>query len=340
MIDVTLYTRKDCHLCDEAQAALEGLQSEVPHRLLVLDIDSDAKLLKQYGLEVPVVEVGPYRLKAPIERKDLLITLKAVALRGEQDEAIRQKIQQSQPVLSEKWSGADRFTHWMSHHYLAFLNLLVIFYLGLPLLAPVLMKAGATVPASAIYRAYSFLCHQLPYRSWFLFGEQTIYPRASAGIAGTLTFTEATGLPDGSSDEEIWNARQFVGNEAMGYKIALCQRDVAIYGGILIFGVVFAISGRRIPSLPTILWLLAGVLPIALDGGSQLLSQVIPALNGLIPWRESTPYLRTLTGGLFGLLSAWFGYPLIEESMRFSRQVMEEKRQRISKDAHALPPAG
>jgi uncharacterized membrane protein len=52
--------------------------------------------------------------------------------------------------------------------------------------------------------------------------------------------------------------------------------------------------------------------PIALDGLSQLLSQ--PPLN-ILPYRESTPMLRTITGFLFGFMTAWFGYPYVEESM-------------------------
>jgi hypothetical protein len=33
-------------------------------------------------------------------------------------------------------------------------------------------------------------------------------------------------------EEDIFAARQFVGNPQVGYKVARCQRDVAIYGGI------------------------------------------------------------------------------------------------------------
>jgi hypothetical protein len=48
----------------------------------------------------------------------------------------------------------------------------------------------------------------------------------------------------------------------------------------------------------------------------------------LIPYRESTPLLRTITGFLFGFLTAWFGYPYVEESMSENRKYLESKLDR------------
>ena len=50
---------------------------------------------------------------------------------------------------------------------------------------------------------------------------------------------------------------------------------------------------------------------------------------GLLPYRESTPYLRVLTGGLFGFLTAWFGYPVVEETMAATREIMTAKWRRL-----------
>ena len=72
-------------------------------------------------------------------------------------------------------------------------------------------------------------------------------------------------------------------------------------------------------------WILFGMVPIGLDGGSQLLSQFFPQINQLIPYRESTPFLRSLTGALFGLFTAWFGYPYVEESMSETRKFMQRR---------------
>jgi len=59
MINVTLYTRKDCKLCEEAETDLNALQQVVPHKLTVIDIDSDPSFRSLYDSEVPVVEAGP-----------------------------------------------------------------------------------------------------------------------------------------------------------------------------------------------------------------------------------------------------------------------------------------
>jgi hypothetical protein len=62
--------------------------------------------------------------------------------------------------------------------------------------------------------------------------------------------------------------------------------------------------------------------PIGLDGVSQIVSQ-LPW--DIIPVRESTPLLRTITGGLFGFATAWFGYPIVEETMADTRKIMTVK---------------
>jgi uncharacterized membrane protein len=193
------------------------------------------------------------------------------------------------------------------------------------------MKAGAPTPASLLYKAYSLVCHQLAFRSFFLFGEQLYYPRQAADVSGVMTLAQATGLDEAATGDALFLARQFVGNEQVGYKIALCQRDVGIYAGILLFGLLFSLSGRRLPVLPWYLWLIFGVLPVALDGFSQLLSQ--PPLS-FFPFRESSPALRLLTGGLFGFCTAWFGYPMVEETMLETRRIMADKWQRV----HAPAP--
>jgi hypothetical protein len=61
------------------KADLSELQSQYPHRLVEVDIDTDAILTENFGLIIPVIEVGPYRLKAPITRQKLQITLGAAS---------------------------------------------------------------------------------------------------------------------------------------------------------------------------------------------------------------------------------------------------------------------
>jgi glutaredoxin len=55
---LVLYGRPDCHLCDEARAALERLQAEgLSFELEEVDIESDDALLRRYLERIPVVEL-------------------------------------------------------------------------------------------------------------------------------------------------------------------------------------------------------------------------------------------------------------------------------------------
>ena len=333
MITVTLLARKDCHLCEQVQADLGSLQDEYPHRLVVLDIDDDPDLQHTYMEKVPVVEIGPYRLEAPIDRQRLAITLGAMQHRHEQLTAVEDKAYQSRLDRGKHMSKTDRFSLWFSNHYMIIFNLLVFIYVGLPFLAPVLHNAGAPGPANAIHWMYSGLCHQLSFRSWFLFGEQPVYPREPAGLENYETFEEATGI----DEDALMPARRFKGNETVGYKVALCQRDVAIYASILLFGLLFAATGRKWKPLPLLVWLAVALVPIGLDGGSQLVGMYAAAFEGpfwdfvgtIFPPRESTPFLRTLTGFLFGFSTAWFGYPMVEEAMADTRMLLTKKAAQV-----------
>src|SRR5574342_1105223 len=91
MLTVTLYMRKDCHLCEQAKADLESLQSQYPHHLVEIDIDTDPALQKKYLVEIPVVEAGPYVLKSPFDKQKLMMTLGAAGdRRGQLDKLGRE----------------------------------------------------------------------------------------------------------------------------------------------------------------------------------------------------------------------------------------------------------
>jgi uncharacterized membrane protein len=346
LLTVTLFGKEECHLCDQAKSDLQALQDQYPHHLAVINIDGNEDLEAAYGVDIPVVEVGPYTLRAPFSRPELAMTLGAAQDRKQHLESIDSDAYQARVERGQKISRADRFAWWFADQYMLVFNLLILIYVGLPFLAPVLQRAGATLPASAIYRVYGGLCHQLTYRSWFIYGEQPVYPRQAASVDEFKTFEELTTTePEFASlslDDEnavVWAARGFRGNDSAGYKIALCQRDVAIYGIMLLFGIAFALTGRRLKPLPFIAWIIIGIVPIALDGGTQLVYSYFSALDGefwqslaqIFPPRESTPFLRTLTGGLFGLTTAWFGYPLVEEAMADTRLLLTKKFAHVTK---------
>jgi uncharacterized membrane protein len=204
----------------------------------------------------------------------------------------------------------------------------MLLYFGLAVLAPVMMEAGATGPATVLYTIYKPLCHQFGFRSFFLFGEQAFYPLKEAGIPNVLTFDQVTGFKDLENPVAVsrLQAREYTGSPTVGYKMALCERDMAIYSAIFVFGLIYAATKRRLKPLHWIFWILIGMLPIALDGFSQLFSQMNwPFLASILPYRESTPWLRVFTGALFGLATAWFAYPYMEESFSETRQFFIKK---------------
>jgi len=204
----------------------------------------------------------------------------------------------------------NRGVRFFSRHWLAAFSLVVLVYAGLPFVAPTLMKVGATGPARVIYTLYSPFCHQFAFRSFFLFGPQAAYPRELAGT-DLVSYGEATGLDEG----DVIAARRYVGDETVGYKTALCERDIGIYVGILVAGLVYGVirNRRGVNPLPLKYWFLLGIVPIALDGGTQLISQL-----GIFPFpaRESTPFLRTATGLLFGAMNIWMAYPHVDQAMK------------------------
>ena len=330
MITATLYTRQNCHLCEQARTDLEQLKDKYPHQLVVIDVDSSSALRQAYGLEVPVVVIEPFRLKAPFSAKELEVTLAAALDRERHIERVENS--PNLEAVRGEWTRADGISLWFSNHYVALINMVVIIYLGLTFLAPVMMKIGAEGPAKFLYRGYSLLCHQLGYRSFYLFGEQPFYPRQAAGVKGYLSFGEATGTSEADEPLAIFNARSYLGNETVGYKVALCERDLAMYAGILLFGLLFALLHFRLPPIPFYVWVLIGIFPIAIDGFSQLFSQ---APFHFLPFRESTPFLRVLTGSLFGFITAWYGYPMVEESMAESRKLMSAKWRRLHPPARS-----
>jgi len=190
---------------------------------------------------------------------------------------------------------------WGGGHWLFIFNLLVALYLVLPVAAPILMESGHTAAGRFIYLIFRPQCHQLPERSFFIFGESMTY---------TLEDLEAASVLPGMT---LTERARFSGNERLGYKIAFCQRDLATWGAILLAGLLFGISGRRWRRLP--LWGYAlFLIPMAVDGASQLL--------GL---RESNWALRTISGALFGLASVWLAYPYVEMAMSDMRSEQTQR---------------
>jgi uncharacterized membrane protein len=202
--------------------------------------------------------------------------------------------------------AVDRIAAGIARHWLAFFNIVVALFIALPFVAPVLMHVGATGAGTLIYKLYSPTCHQLPERSIFLFGPEGYYSVKQLEGDGYIP----SGLNILQRERLRWD-----GSTASGWKVAVCERDVAIYGSILLAGLVYGLLRRRLlrrgrlPKMPLWMFLLA-MLPLAIDGFTQLF--------GL---RESTPMLRFVTGALMGSAAVWFAYPYVEEAMHDAAQV-------------------
>lgn len=263
---VTFYTKKGCHLCEEAKELLLGLQREYDLAIAEVDIGSDEGLQKIYGSLIPLVALEGGRV------------FHSKITEGQLRQALGDAASKAVPsgMTGVQMRGRDlvlllnRLILGIANHWLLLLNFAVGLYVGLPVLAPLLMARGQTGFPNAIYFTYRFVCHQMPSRSFFIAGHQ----------------------------------------------MAICQRDVAIYGSMFIAGLGFNLVRKRLKPLS---WQSFVVLitPMAVDGTLQLL--------GLL---ESTPLRRLLTGGLFGLACVWLAFPYLEEGFQ---EIREEATEQLNK---------
>ena len=58
---VTIYSRRNCHLCEVAKEVVESAKNEAEFDFEVVFIDGDAGLEKEYGEEVPVTLIDGKR---------------------------------------------------------------------------------------------------------------------------------------------------------------------------------------------------------------------------------------------------------------------------------------
>lgn len=238
----------------------------------------------------------------------------------------------------------NRIVLRLARNWLRVVTVVLAVYVALPFAAPTLMHLGLSGPASLIYAAYSPFCHQFAFRSFFMYGSQPAYPRAIAGTNLVPFETYAAASPEfraafsryaGIPAEQVtiadllpfspalqFAARDFRGDNAMGYKMTLCERDITIYAALLAGALIFAKVRARLRPIPLWLYVILGLVPVGLDGLSQMLGY--PPFN-FWPPRETLPVFRVVTGALFGLASAWLAFPHLEASMLETRAEIEHK---------------
>jgi glutaredoxin len=55
---LTLYSRKDCCLCDEMKASIRAAARKIPVDFIEIDVDTSRELIERYGAEVPVLLIN------------------------------------------------------------------------------------------------------------------------------------------------------------------------------------------------------------------------------------------------------------------------------------------
>jgi uncharacterized membrane protein len=208
----------------------------------------------------------------------------------------------------------------LGKHWLLIVNSGYGLFIGLTAVAPLLLMLGLQGPAWFLYRAYALNCHQLPQRSYFLFGPH-----------GVDTYSLDQVLAWGANPN---NLRSFVGNADIGFKMAMAQRTTAIFTTIFLAGLAYALFRRRVQGLPW-RWYPVLMAPMFLDGTSHMISELtglgFRQTNAWAAWLTggalgSAFYigttigtlnwlLRTVTGTLAGLASVWLLYPRIHEAV-------------------------
>lgn len=57
MLKLTLYSKKDCHLCDIAKNELDDLRNEIAFSINEVDIEKDRESFEKYKHLIPVIEI-------------------------------------------------------------------------------------------------------------------------------------------------------------------------------------------------------------------------------------------------------------------------------------------
>jgi len=180
----------------------------------------------------------------------------------------------------------DRLGQGLLRHWLLFVGLTLGIWTSLPWLAPIFMRLGWERPARLIYAVYSLFCHQLPERSWFLFGPH---------------FTPSLAEIQAASGADFFALRHFLGTPAMGWKLAWSDRMVSFYGGWFLFALLYGLLRGRARGLRPIgrglRWqtALMLMLPMAVDGIMHMISDLWGVTGG---FRQSNAWLVALTGNL------------------------------------------
>ncbi|HLF28936.1 MAG TPA: DUF2085 domain-containing protein [Anaerolineae bacterium] len=243
-------------------------------------------------------------------------------------------------ALEQPVRRSVRFVYWLSQHWLLAFNIVWGAFVVAPWLAPVFMQLGLPGVSNGIYFVYQFFCHQLPERSFFLFGPQPMYGLDQIGAVWPTV------------DPNV--LRQFVGAPDFGWKVAYSDRMVSMYTAFWFAAMAFALVRHRLRPLP--LWGYAlMILPMAIDGTTHFISDLagvdqgfrstnewlVQLTGGALPrWFYAgdalgsfNSWARLITGALFGIASVWLAFPYAEAAFFEMREELEARfRQRVNSE--------
>lgn len=61
LIDIEIYTKDDCHLCESAKDVLKSVARDYPLRITEIDITKDEKVYSEFKEAIPVVFINKKR---------------------------------------------------------------------------------------------------------------------------------------------------------------------------------------------------------------------------------------------------------------------------------------
>src|SRR3990172_7919993 len=110
MIVVTLYIKQNHSASNQAIQDLRSLEADYPHQLALVDVDLTPELKTELSDAVPVAQICPYRLTAPITIQRLQVALGAARDRNEHLDKIGDSGHARRVERGRNISSDDRFS--------------------------------------------------------------------------------------------------------------------------------------------------------------------------------------------------------------------------------------
>lgn len=162
--------------------------------------------------------------------------------------------------------------------YSIYMLLMAIF--NILILATPFIMLSSPGAGELLHSGFSLTCHQLASRSYCFYPDDSSF---------------------GDCPNEYTRAQVLESDKGLAYKFPVCARDLPLYLAAFIGGLaVCKTKWRDSKKPPNPLFFVLALIPIALDGGTQLI--------GL---RESTNELRAITGIIAGFAFSFYFIPML-----------------------------